>query len=51
MNWRIINYPICLAKGLFMTLREFDGIWWSGHMYQEQSDGSLMCDVCGKVSK
>ena len=51
MNWKIINYPICFIKGLFMTLDAFNGAWFSGHDYYEQEDGSLLCAICGKVSK
>jgi len=52
-----LNYPICLIKGLLMTIAAYFenianiGIWFSGHEYVEQRDGSLLCSVCGKVSK
>ena len=54
---KILNYPICFVKGLFMTLDAWFenianvGTWFSGHDYVEQEDGSLLCEVCGKVSK
>ena len=53
----ILNYPICFVKGLFLTIDAYLvnianwGIWFSGHEYVEQEDGSLKCRVCGKVSK
>jgi len=53
----ILNYPICFVKGLFLTIDAYLvnianwGIWFSGHEYIEQEDGSLKCSVCGKVSK
>jgi hypothetical protein len=54
---KILNYPICFLKGLFMTLHAYIvnvanwGTWFSGHDYYEQKDGSLKCVVCGKESK
>lgn len=53
---KIVNYPLCLVKGLFMTIDAYFenianiGIWFSGHSYVEQKNGSLVCEVCGKIS-
>jgi hypothetical protein len=54
---KIVFYPICFGIGLFETLHAYIvnvanwGIWFSGHDYYEQKDGSLKCNVCGKESR
>lgn len=46
---KIIFIPICWATEFFWQVRYGENI--SGHEYREQKDGSLLCDICGKVSK
>lgn len=40
--------PICWITELFWALRYNQNI--SGHDFVEQKDGSLKCEICGKVS-
>lgn len=47
---------ICWIKTIRWSIERwfnvgFDGIWISGHSFVEQKDGSLKCEICGKISK
>lgn len=49
MNWKIIFIPICWIIELYWLIMY--GAFISGHNYIEQKNGSLKCEVCGKISK
>lgn len=40
---------ICLFQTIYRTI--YCGTYVSGHDYIEQDDGSLKCELCGKISK
>lgn len=42
---------ICFIKTLWYTIRSkwlYDGVYISGCDFIEQSDGTLICEICGK---
>lgn len=45
----IIFRPICWITEVYYAI--FYNSLISGHDYIEQDDGSLKCDICGKISK
>jgi hypothetical protein len=54
MNYKILFRPICWVQTF---LYNWDNINWyaniamvSGHSFVEQKDGSLKCEICGKIS-
>jgi len=46
---KIIFIPICWFTGFIWIVKYNQNI--SGHEYVEQEDKSLVCDVCGRISK
>jgi hypothetical protein len=49
INFKIIFRPICWITEIYYQFRYNQVI--SGHSYIEQEDKSLLCDICGHISK
>ena len=49
MNWNILNRPICFITSFYDWI--VYGIWSSGHIWCEQEDGSMICEICNKVEE
>ena len=45
------KYPICVYRGIVYTVKTFDGILYSGHIFEDMGNHTHKCTVCGKERK